>query len=109
LAEIDQLEVLHVAKLISLDRRAAWRTSTLVFKEAPSISLQLLLFSMALLAGSALIAAILGRRDRAAMALGTTSAILASVVGAAAALLALRSGAALVWRSPLCASALCRD
>ena len=42
-----------------------------------------------------------GRRDRAALAVGTTGAIVASVVGAAASLLALRNGATFVWRARL--------
>jgi hydrogenase-4 component B len=54
---------------------------------------------MALLSGSALLAAILGRRDRAALAVGTASAVAASLLGGAAALLALRSGATPVWRA----------
>ena len=54
---------------------------------------------MALLFGSALLAAILGRRDRAALAVGTASAVAASLLGGAASLVALRSGATLVWRA----------
>ena len=54
---------------------------------------------MALLSGSALLAAILGRRDRAALAVGTASAVAASLLGGAASLLALRSGATPVWRA----------
>jgi hydrogenase-4 component B len=56
---------------------------------------------MALLAASALLAALLLHKDRAALAVGTTSAIVASAVGMGAALLALHSGATQVWRVPL--------
>ena len=56
---------------------------------------------MALLAGSALLTGLLWRKDRAALAVGTTGAIVASLVGVAAALLALHTSATSVWRGPL--------
>jgi len=54
---------------------------------------------MALLAGGALLAPILGRTDRAALTVGTASAVAASLVGAVASLAALRGGTSLVWRA----------
>ena len=46
-----------------------------------------------------MLAAILGRRDSAALNVGTASAVAASLIGAVASLLALRSGTTLVWRA----------
>jgi hydrogenase-4 component B len=56
---------------------------------------------MALLVGSALLAALLWRRDYAALAVGTTGAVAASVVGLGAALLALITNTTSTWRVPL--------
>jgi hydrogenase-4 component B len=56
---------------------------------------------MALLSAGALLAAILGRRDRAALTVGTASAVAASLVGAAASLAALFGGTTLVWLARL--------
>jgi len=55
---------------------------------------------MALLTGSALLAAMLGRRDRIALAVGTAGAVAASLVGAGASLLALRGGVSPLWSAP---------
>ncbi|MGB8298588.1 MAG: proton-conducting transporter membrane subunit [Polyangia bacterium] len=56
---------------------------------------------MALLSGGASLSAILGRRDSAALNVGTASAVAASLMGAVASLLALRRGTTLVWRARL--------
>ena len=68
-------------------------------------ALSLTLLAVAVLAGTALAAAVLGRSDRATLAVGASGALLAAALGLAGALLALSSGAnverSVPWALPL--------
>ena len=64
------------------------------------IALTFTLLAVAVLAGTALVAAVLGRSDRATLVVGSAGALAGAALGLAGAVLALASGAGVEWAAP---------